>query len=73
MVNNIYKYCNNMRSAIFVLVLFGYTSASAQINPTQGYIITNEGDTIHGTIDYRSDAKNARADHGVGSDDHSSR
>lgn len=29
----------------------------------QGYIITNEGDTIHGTIDYRSDAKNARECH----------
>ena len=33
---------------------------SAQVNPQKGYIITNEGDTIHGTIDYRSDARNAR-------------
>ena len=32
----------------------------AQINPKQGYVITNEGDTIHGTIDYRSDVRNAR-------------
>lgn len=28
---------------------------SAQVNPQKGYIITNEGDTIHGTIDYRSE------------------
>lgn len=33
---------------------------AAQVNPQKGYIITNEGDTIHGTIDYRSDVRNAR-------------
>ena len=37
----------------------------AQITPKQGYIITNESDTIHGTIDYRSDAKNARECHSM--------
>lgn len=62
-VTNMNNHNSNMKSAVFVLALFGYTSASAQINPTQGYIITNEGDTIHGTIDYRSDAKNARECH----------
>lgn len=32
----------------------------AQVNPKRGYIITNENDTIHGTVDYRSDARNAQ-------------
>ena len=32
----------------------------AQVNPKAGYIITNEGDTVHGTIDYRSDTRNSR-------------
>lgn len=35
--------------------------AAAQMNPKAGYIITNEGDTIHGTVDYLSAAKNAQA------------
>ena len=35
--------------------------AAAQMNPKAGYIITNEGDTIHGTINYLSAAKNAQA------------
>jgi hypothetical protein len=29
----------------------------AQLNPKQGYIITNQNDTIYGTIDYLSDTK----------------
>lgn len=33
----------------------------AQVNPQAGYIITNGGDTIHGTIDYLTDARNAKA------------
>ena len=45
---------------IVTSLTFVFLEVSAQINPMQGYIITNEGDTIHGTIDYRSDAKNAR-------------
>ncbi len=32
---------------------------TAQENPYEGYIITLHGDTIHGTIDYLSDQKNA--------------
>lgn len=37
------------------------TVAGAQTNPKQGYIITNEGDTIHGTIDYLANEQNAKA------------
>ena len=51
------------RPLIYLLVLFITMTASAQVNPKQGYIITNEGDTIHGIIDYRSDARNARECH----------
>ncbi|MBQ7419805.1 MAG: hypothetical protein IJV17_03570 [Prevotella sp.] len=36
------------------------TSLYAQVNPMQGYIITNENDTIRGVIDYRSDEHNVR-------------
>ena len=32
----------------------------AQVNPQQGYIITNENDTVRGTIDYLTDASNAK-------------
>ena len=31
---------------------------TAQVNPQKGYIITHENDTIHGTIDYLTDAQN---------------
>lgn len=33
------------------------TMLYAQVNPQQGYVITNQNDTIYGTIDYLSDAK----------------
>ena len=33
---------------------------AAQVNPQKGYIITNSGDTIHGTIDYLTDARNVK-------------
>ena len=29
----------------------------AQVNPQKGYVITNDNDTIYGTIDYRSEKK----------------
>lgn len=37
---------------LFLLVMMCFvTGARAQTNPKQGYIITNKGDTIRGTID----------------------
>lgn len=36
-------------------------SSMAQVNPKAGYIITNEGDTVRGTIDYLTDARNVKA------------
>lgn len=33
---------------------------AAQVNPQKGYIITNGNDTIYGTIDYLTDARNAK-------------
>ena len=35
----------------------------AQLNPKQGYVITNKNDTIYGTIDYLSDTKCANECH----------
>ena len=34
---------------------------AAQVNPQKGYVITNGNDTIYGTIDYLTDARNAKA------------
>ena len=34
---------------------------SAQVNPKEGYVITNEGDTVRGTINYLKDEENAKA------------
>jgi len=46
-------------SVLFLLSLLPL-SLSAQVNPQQGYIITNENDTVRGTIDYLTDASNAK-------------
>ena len=42
-------------------MLLGILPAKAQTNPQAGYVITNDNDTLRGTIDYRTDAKNARS------------
>ena len=34
---------------------------AAQVNPQKGYVITNENDTVYGTIDYLTDAQNVKA------------
>ena len=39
-------------------LLFSAISMTAQTNPQPGYIITNENDTIRGTIDYLNDFRN---------------
>ncbi len=38
-------------------------AVSAQTNPVDGFIITNEGDTIHGTLDYLASRKNSEECH----------
>lgn len=46
----------------FIIGLLLFTlPISAQVNPQRGYILTNEGDTIRGTIDFRSETKNAQS------------
>lgn len=42
------------------VMLLGILPAKAQTNPQAGYVITNDNDTLRGTIDYRTDAKNAQ-------------
>ena len=39
-------------------LLFSAISMTAQTNPQPGYIITNENDTVRGTIDYLTDFRN---------------
>ena len=50
-----------MKRINLILLLLAIMSVklTAQVNPQKGYIITNNNDTIHGTIDYLTDAQNA--------------
>ena len=53
-----------MKKVIVDLLLFLVTKPMllvAQVNPQKGYVITNENDTVYGTIDYLTDARNAKA------------
>lgn len=42
------------------MLLVGCITTSAQTNPKPGYIITNDKDTIYGTIDFRTNDMNAK-------------
>ena len=52
-----------MKKAILFLLLLATMpiQTTAQVNPQKGYVITNGNDTVHGTIDYLTDARNAKA------------
>lgn len=52
---------NTKRICTALLLLGATVHMGAQTNPKAGYVITNTGDTIHGTIDYLSASKNAQA------------
>ncbi|MBO4802263.1 MAG: hypothetical protein J5545_10425 [Bacteroidaceae bacterium] len=45
---------------ITFLMLLTVVGAAAQRNPVEGYIITNQNDTVHGTIDYQSTSELCR-------------
>ncbi len=50
----------NKRKLCLVIIMAGAMfacTAAAQTNPKDGYIITNQNDTIHGTIDYLTETK----------------
>ena len=51
-----------MKKAILFLLLLATMpmQTTAQVNPRKGYVITNGNDTVHGTIDYLTDARNAK-------------
>ena len=49
------------KTVIMLLLAIVSMRLTAQVNPQKGYIITNENDTIYGTIDYLADAHNAKA------------
>ena len=48
---------------LLMMVLCGTIAMWSKQNPVKGYIITNSGDTISGTIDYQTRGKMARACH----------
>lgn len=54
-----------MTAALLVIMLSGLSGQTLDKarNPVKGYVITNDNDTIHGTIDYLSGAENAVACH----------
>ena len=45
---------------IFALLAFSATAATAQTNPKPGFIITNDGDTVRGVIDFRTNERLSR-------------
>lgn len=45
---------------IMILLAVGTTVSVAQQNPKAGYVITNQGDTIRGNIDFRTNERLAR-------------
>ena len=47
---------------IFAILFLSATVASSQTNPKPGYIIANEGDTVRGNIDYRTNEKLSTVD-----------
>lgn len=53
-----------MKKVIVFFILLAATmplKLVAQVNPQKGYIITNDNDTVYGTIDYLTDARNVKA------------
>lgn len=50
-----------MKKLVLLLLATLPIQLTAQVNPQKGYIITNDNDTVHGTIDYLTDARNAKA------------
>lgn len=50
-----------MRLILLSVFLLCTMNVLAQVNPKDGYIITNDNDTIKGIIDYRSDIHNSEA------------
>ena len=53
-----------MKKGIVLLLLLSAMmpmQLTAQVNPHRGYVITNDNDTVYGTIDYLTDARNVKA------------
>ena len=62
-MDNVINQMYDMKKAILFLLLLATMSmqTTSQVNPQKGYVITNGNDTVHGTIDYLTDARNAKA------------
>ena len=48
------------KSTLFIFVILLVIESRGQTMFRQGYVITNENDTIHGFIDFRGDVRNAK-------------
>ena len=61
-MDNVINQMYDMKKAILFLLLLATMpmQTTAQVNPQKGYVITNGNDTVHGTIDYLTDARNAK-------------
>lgn len=49
-----------MRKYLLTIAFFISLMSDAQVNPKEGFIITNQKDTIYGMIDYRTNTVNAK-------------
>ena len=49
-----------MKIISIAIALFVSLVTNAQVNPKEGFIITNEKDTIYGMIEYRTNHINAQ-------------
>lgn len=60
-----YLKCKLMKKLLFLIIIVCCVNVQvlAQQNPVEGYVITNAGDTIYGTIDYQTRGRLARVCH----------
>lgn len=45
--------------SLVAMLLVAFAVCQGQVNPQPGYVVTLQGDTLRGTIDFRSDTRNA--------------
>jgi len=49
-----------LKACLFCIILLSLHDLNGQTNFRPGYLITNDNDTLHGLIDYRSDIRNSK-------------
>jgi len=51
---------HSLKAVLFLLILCSLNDLKGQTDFRPGYVITNDKDTLHGLIDYRSDSRNSK-------------